>query len=81
MADVPEADLLGDGAEGDEEGGIAGLQKQKREMERKKNEREIRREEMMRARQAEREQRLREYKAREEKTMSGLIALAKAKFG
>lgn len=81
MADVPEADLLGDGAGEDEEGGIAGLQKQKREMERKKNEREIRREDMMRARQAEREQRLREYKAREEKTMSGLIALAKAKFG
>jgi hypothetical protein len=76
VVDVPEADLLGD-----DEGGIEGLKKQKREMERKKNEREIRREEMMRARQQEREQRLKEYKAREEKTMSGLIALAKAKFG
>lgn len=75
-ADVPDADLLGD-----EEGGFEGMKKQKREMDRKKNEREIRREEIMRARQAEREQRLKEYKNREDKTMSGLIALAKAKFG
>lgn len=80
LEDVPETDLFG----GDEEGGgggIEGFKRQKREQERKKNEREIRREEMLRARQAEHEQRVQEYKAREEKTMSGLVALARARFG
>ena len=75
LEDVPETDLFG----GDEDGG--GFKKQRRELERKKNEREIRREEMLRARQAEHEQRVQEYKAREEKTMSGLVALARARFG
>lgn len=75
VEDVTEADLIGD------DGGIEGFKSQKREMERRKNEREIRREEILRARQAEREQRVNEYKAKEEKTMSGLIALAKARFG
>lgn len=84
VVDIPDADLLGGGDDdggGEGEGGIESLRKRKREMERKKNEREIRREEIMRARQAERDARLREYKAREERTMSGLIALAKARFG
>lgn len=76
VEDVPETDLLG----GDDEG-IEGYKKQKREMERKKNERELRREEIVRARQAEREERIQQYKEREEQTMSGLIALAKARFG
>lgn len=76
MEEVADADLLGG-----EEGGIEGFKKQKRDMERKKNEREIRREEILRARQVEREQRVREYQAKEEKTMSGLVALAKAKYG
>lgn len=82
VEDVPEADLFG----GDEDaggagGGIEGFKRQKRELERKKNEREIRREELLRARQAEREQRVQEYKVKEEKTMSGLVALAKARYG
>lgn len=75
MEDVTEADLIGD------DGGIEGFKSQKRELERRKNEREIRREEILRARQAERVHRVNEYKAKERKTMSGLIALAKARFG
>ena len=50
-------------------------------MERKKNEREIRKEEILRARNEEREERMREYRAKEEKTMAGLVALARARFG
>ena len=73
---MAEADLLGGG-----EDGLGGFKNQKKEMERKKNEREIRREEMLRARAVEREERIREYKAKEEKTMSGLVALAKQRFG
>lgn len=73
---MPESDLLGD-----EDGGIEGFKKQKKEMDRKKNEREIRREEVLRARMEEREERIREYRAKEERTMSGLVALAKARFG
>lgn len=75
VEDVPEADLLGD------DGGMEGFKTQKKEMERKKNEREIRREEILRARQVEREQRVKDYKAKEEKTMSGLVALARARYG
>ena len=77
MEEVPESDLLGD----DADGGVEGFKKRKGEMERKKNEREVRREEVLRARMEERGERIREYKAKEERTMSGLIALAKAKFG
>ena len=76
VEEVPESDLLGD-----EEGGIEGLKKQKREMERKQNEREVRREEILRARREELEERRRVYQAKEERTMSGLVALAKARFG
>ena len=76
VEEVPESDLLGD-----DDGGIEGFKKQKREMERKKNEREVRREEILRARNEEREERMREYRAKEEKTMAGLVALAKARFG
>ena len=76
VEEVPESDLLGD-----EDGGIEGFKKQKREMDRKKNERELRREEVLRARTEELEERRREYRAKEEKTMSGLVALAKARFG
>ncbi|MCJ1464604.1 hypothetical protein MMC07_003217 [Pseudocyphellaria aurata] len=78
VEDVPEADLFGGDDDG---GGIEGFKRQKRELDRKKNEREIRREEILRARQAEREQRVLEYKAKEEKTMSGLVALARARYG
>lgn len=76
VEEVPESDLLGG-----EDGGVEGFKKQKREMDRKKNEREVRREEIMRARLEELEERRREYRAKEEKTMSGLVALAKARFG
>lgn len=76
VEEVPESDLLGDG-----EGGIEGFRKQKKEMERKKNEREVRREEILRARMEELEERRRKYQAKEERTMSGLVALAKARFG
>lgn len=76
VEDVPESDLLGD-----EDAGIEGFKKQKREVDRKKNEREVRREENLRARMEELEERRREYRAKEEKTMSGLVALAKARFG
>lgn len=76
VEEVPESDLLRD-----EDGGVEGFKKQKREMDRKKNERELRREEVLRARMEEREERIRDYKAKEERTMSGLVALAKARFG
>ena len=74
--EVAESDLLGD-----EEGGLECFRKQKREMDRKQNEREVRREEILRARREELEERRRAYQAKEERTMSGLVALAKAKFG
>jgi len=76
VAEVPESDLLGD-----DDGGIEGFKKQKRELERKKNEREIRREEVSRARAEEREERVKQYRAKEEATMKGLVELAKARFG
>ncbi|MCJ1250199.1 hypothetical protein MMC30_007425 [Trapelia coarctata] len=76
VVDVPESELLGD-----EDGGIEGFKRQKREMERKKNEREIKREEVLRARAEEREERVKQYRAKEEATMKGLIELAKARFG
>lgn len=50
-------------------------------LERKKNDRELRKEEILRARGEEREERIREYRVKEEKTMSGLVALARARFG
>ncbi|KAL8733054.1 MAG: hypothetical protein Q9181_003725 [Wetmoreana brouardii] len=76
FADVPDADLMGD-----EEGGSEGFKKRKVDEERKKNEREIRREEILRARTVEREERVRVYKEKEARTMEGLVALAKARFG
>lgn len=76
VEEVPESALLGD-----EDGGIEGFKKQKREMDRKKNEREVRREEHLRARMEELEEKRKQYRAKEERTMSGLVALAKARFG
>ncbi|KAL8809631.1 MAG: hypothetical protein Q9200_003249 [Gallowayella weberi] len=76
FAEVPETDLMGD-----EEGGLAGYKKRKCEEERKKNDREMRREEILRARRAERDERVQAYKKKEERTMEGLVALAKARFG
>ena len=71
--DVPEADLMGD-----DDGGF---KRRKQEVERKKNERETRREEVMRARREEREERSREFREREERTMRGLVELARSRFG
>ncbi|KAL8779596.1 MAG: hypothetical protein Q9213_006858 [Squamulea squamosa] len=76
LADVPETDLMGD-----DDAGLAGYKKRKGEEERKRNEREIRRDEILRARRAEREERIQAYKEKEERTMEGLVALAKARFG
>ena len=76
MEEVPESDVFGG-----EEGGIEGFKKQKKDMERKKNQREQRKEENLRARKEEREERIRAYQAKEERTMSGLVALARARFG
>lgn len=75
MADVAEEDLMG----GDE--GVQSYKKQKKEAERKKNEREVRREEIMRAKKEEREQRARAFREREERTMKGLVELARRRFG
>ncbi|KAL8973543.1 MAG: hypothetical protein Q9197_002206 [Variospora fuerteventurae] len=75
VAEVPEADLMGD------EGGLEGYRKKKAEDERKKNDREVRREEILRARREEREERIRVYREKEGRTMEGLVALARARFG
>ncbi len=77
MAEVGEADLMGGG----DEDGVEGFKRQKMVMERKKNEREIRREEILRARKEEREQRAQEFREREERTMAGLVELARRRFG
>lgn len=76
MADVDESDLLGAAHDG-----VDGYKRQVKEMERKKNEREIRREEIMRARREEREARARDIQDREDRTMMGLIELARQRFG
>lgn len=76
VAEVPEADLMGD-----DEGGLEGYRKKKAEDERKKNDREVRREEILRARREEREERIRVYREKEGRTMEGLVALARARFG
>ncbi|KAL8744429.1 MAG: hypothetical protein Q9190_003319 [Brigantiaea leucoxantha] len=76
MAEVNESELLG----GDDES-FGNFKRQKTEEKRKMNEREIRQEAILRARKEERMERIKVYKAKEEKTMSELIALAKARFG
>ena len=76
VEEVGESDLMG----GDDDG-VEGFKKKKMLEERKKNEREVRKEEILRARKEEREERVRAYQEREERTMSGLVALARARFG
>ena len=76
MADVAEGDLMGDDADG-----LGGFKRQKKEADRKKNERELKRAEIMRARREEREEKARMFKEKEQETLSGLIALAKKRFG
>ncbi|KAF2431294.1 hypothetical protein EJ08DRAFT_632650 [Tothia fuscella] len=74
VADVPEADLLGDD-------GVDGFKRQKKEMERKKTERELRKEEVWRARAEERQERLTARKDKEDQTMEMFKAMAKSRFG
>ncbi|KAI4168771.1 MAG: hypothetical protein LQ343_006153 [Gyalolechia ehrenbergii] len=74
FAEMAEADLMG-------EEGLDGFKKKKAEEERKKNDREVRREEILRARREEREERVKAYREKEERTMEGLVALARARFG
>lgn len=76
VEEVGEGELMGD-----EEGGIEGYKKVRKEVERKKNEREVRKEEMLRARAAEREERVREYQVKEDRTMAMLRTLAEQRFG
>lgn len=80
FVEIPEVELMG-GDDDDGEGGIEGFKKKKAEEERKKNDREVRREEILRARREEREERMRAYREKEERTMEGLVALARARFG
>lgn len=75
VAEVPDSDLMGGGDD------LEGFKKQKVQSERKKNERELRREEIMRARKEEQEERAREFREREERTMKGLVELARKRFG
>ncbi|KAL8991885.1 MAG: hypothetical protein Q9188_007683 [Gyalolechia gomerana] len=74
FVEMAEADLMG-------EEGMDGFKKKKAEEERKKNDREVRREEILRARREKREERVKAYREKEERTMEGLVALARARFG
>lgn len=73
--EVKDADLMGDG------GGIDDLKRMKQAEERKRSEREIRREETQAARRAETEERVKVMREKENKTMSMLQELARARFG
>ncbi|KAI0813031.1 hypothetical protein GGR55DRAFT_594705 [Xylaria sp. FL0064] len=81
MAELGDAELLGDGGEGSGGGGLEEYKRLKREAERKKTEREIRREEIWRAKKEEREMRAREYREREASTVDMLREIAKSRFG
>lgn len=72
--EVRESDLMG-------EDSLSELKRMKREQDRRKTEREIKRDEIMRARAAEREERSQRLRAKEDKTMSMLKELARARFG
>ena len=76
MAEVAEGDMMGDDADG-----LDGFKRRKKEVERKKNERELKREEIMRARREEREEKARMFQEKERETMTGLIELAKQRYG
>ena len=73
--ELRDADVMGD------EDHLSDLKRMKVENERKKNEREVRREEVLRARRAEREERVAGMRQKEEKTMSILKEIARARFG
>ena len=72
--EVRESDLMG-------EDSLAELKRMKKEQDRRKTDREIKRDEIMRARAAEREERSQRLREKEDKTMSMLKELAKARFG
>jgi hypothetical protein len=73
--EVKDSDLMGGGD------GIDELKRMKQIEERKRSEREMRREENLAARRAETEERVQAMREKEEKTMSMLKELAKARFG
>ena len=72
--EVRESDLMG-------EDGLSELKRMKKEQDRRKTDREIKRDEIMRARAAEREERSQRLMAKEDKTMTLLKELARARFG
>lgn len=80
IPEFQECDLYGAGDANDPTS-IAHLKQQQQWQERKKNEREMRKEALLRERAEERQERLRIYHEKEANTMSGLVALAKARFG
>lgn len=73
--ELPDAEVMGGGDSLEE------LKRMKQANERKKTEREVRREEVLRAKQAEREERVKGMREKEEKTMTMLREIAKARFG
>lgn len=73
--EVKDSDLMGDA------GGIDELKQIKQVEERKRSERELRREETLAARRAEREGRAQAMREKEDKTVSMLKELARARFG
>ncbi|KAK4462705.1 hypothetical protein QBC42DRAFT_175325 [Cladorrhinum samala] len=75
VEDVREEDLMGGGDEAEE------YRKLQEKETKKKNERRSRRDEEDMLRRMKREERLKEYREREERTMEGLRALAKERFG
>jgi hypothetical protein len=73
-AEVPEAELLGGGADDDYRRMLEGMR-------RARTDREVRREEVQRARNVERDERIREARAREEERLGLLREMARARFG
>ncbi|KAJ1324874.1 hypothetical protein MN608_09579 [Microdochium nivale] len=78
---VDDSELMGGGAGGDGDGGLAEYKRQKAAEQRRKTDREIRREEEARARDEERAERLQSYKDKEDRTMEVLRELARQRFG
>ncbi len=60
---------------------LSELKRMKRDQERRKTDREVRRDEIMRAKMADREERSQKLREKEEKTMTMLRELARARFG
>jgi hypothetical protein len=74
--EVADGELLGEG-----EDSLQSFRREKQEQERRKTDKQLRRDEIARARRAEREERVREFQQREERTMEGLMKLARERYG